>query len=553
MMSKELADLLYPNNKYTVEEIEKMYPPRKLKEGQFVTRFAPSPTGFLHLGHFFQSVIDKFIALKNDGIFYFRVEDTDHKREVAGADKYAFDKICEYGFVPDEGWTPEGDKGDYGPYRQSERTEIYKAYAKMLVEKGRAFPCFCEAPEGKEEVLENREQQLEETSTLIDHDPCRDLSIEEVKANLKAGKPWALRLKNMNKEGDKTIIHDLVRGERVIQANLKDAVLIKSDGIPPYPFAHPIDDHLMHTSIVVRGEEWFSSVALHNEIHEALGFEPMKYIHTAVICKIDEETGNKRKFSKRKDPEFNIDYFYKKGYPRRATVEYVLNLANSNFENWRVNNPKADIFDYPFTIENMGSSSPMFDLVKLGDVCKNVVSRMSAKDVYNETKEWAELYDEKFAKLLAKNEKLAINALNIDREIERPRKDISTYADVKPLYEYFFNELFDKSKLLNFDEKYEKNTIKDFILNYLNAYSHGVTKDEWFSNVKAVAEKTGFCTDNKVYKQNPSAFKGNTADACNILRIALTGRSQTPDLYSIMQVLGEEEIKSRLEFVTKNL
>ncbi len=552
-MSKELANLLYPNNKYTVEEIEKKYPPRKLKEGQYVTRFAPSPTGFLHLGHFFQSVIDKFIALRSGGIFYFRVEDTDKKREVEGADKYSYNKICEYGFVPDEGWTPSGDKGAYGPYRQSERQEIYKAYAKMLVEKGRAFPCFCDAPEGKEEVVENREQQLEETSTLMEHDPCRDLSIEEVKANLKAGKPWALRLKSMNKEGDKTTIHDLVRGERVIQANMKDAVLIKSDGIPPYPFAHPIDDHLMHTSIVVRGEEWFSSVALHNEIHEALGFEPMKYIHTAVICKPDEVTGNKRKFSKRKDPEFNIDYFYKQGYPRRATVEYVLNLANSNFEMWRVNNPKADIFEYPFTIDNMGSSSPMFDLVKLGDVCKNVVSRMSAKDVFSETKEWAEVYDPEFAKLLEKNENLAINALNIDRENERPRKDIMTYADVKPLYEYFFNEIFDKSKLLNFDEKDAKNTIKDFILNYLSVDASKLSKDEWFNAVKEVATKSGFCTDNKLYKQSPEKYAGNTADACGILRVALTGRSQTPDLYSIIRVLGEEEVKSRLKFVFENV
>ncbi len=546
MMSKELAELLYPNNKYTVEQIEKMYPARKLKPGQEVTRFAPSPTGFLHLGHFFQSVVDKFIALKSGGIFYFRLEDTDQKREVEGTDAYAYNKICEYGFVPNEGWTPNGDKGEYAPYRQSERVEIYKAYAKMLVEKGRAFPCFCEAPEGKAEVLENREQQLEETNTLVDHDPCRDLSLDEIKENLAAGKPWALRLKSINKVGDKTIVHDLVRGDREIQANLKDAVLMKNNGIPPYPFAHPIDDHLMHTSIVVRGEEWFSSVALHNEIHEALGITPPKYIHTAVICKIDENTGNKRKFSKRLDPEFNIDYFYKQGYPRKAVVEYVLNLANSNFENWRVNNPTADIFDYPFEISNMGSSSPMFDLVKLADVCKNVLSRMTADEVYQDTLAWAKLYDPDFANVLEKNKERAIATLDIGRGDARPRKDIAVYADVKRLFDYMFNEIFDFKKLQNHDPKYDKKVVKDFIAAYKNEYRHADDKDEWFARVKDVAEKCGFCTDNKLYKQNPAAYNGNTADACAILRVALTGTNQTPDLYTIMQVLGEKEVLERL-------
>lgn len=545
-MSKELADLLYPNNKYTVEQIEQMYPARKLKAGAEVTRFAPSPTGFLHLGHFFQSVVDKFIALRSGGIFYFRLEDTDDKREVEGADVYAYDKICEYGFVPDEGWTPSGDKGQYAPYRQSERLEIYKAYAKALVEKGRAFPCFCDAPEGKAEVLENREQQLEESNTLVDHDPCRDLSLDQVKKYLAAGKPWALRLKSQNKVGDKTIVHDLVRGEREIQANLKDAVLMKNNGVPPYPFAHPIDDHLMHTSIVVRGEEWFSSVALHNEIHEALGLEPPKYIHTAVICKIDENTGNKRKFSKRLDPEFNIDYFYKQGYPRRAVVEYVLNLANSNFENWRVNNPTADIFDYPFEISNMGSSSPMFDLVKLADVCKNALSRMTAAEVYENTLAWARVYDKDFADVLINNKERTIAALDIGRNDVRPRKDIAVYPDVKRLFDYMFNQTFDFKKLQNQDAKYDKRVIKDFLSAYKQAYNHNDTKDEWFNRVKSVATQCGFCTDNKLYKGNPSAYVGNTADACAILRVAITGSNQTPDLYSIMQVLGEEEVLNRL-------
>ena len=550
---QKIAELLYKNNKYTVNEIEKMYPKRNLKPGAEVTRFAPSPTGFLHLGHFFQTVIDKFLALRSGGIFYYRLEDTDKKREVEGADKFAYDKICEYGFVPDEGWTVDGEKGNYGPYRQSERIEIYKAYGKMLVEKGNAFPCFCDAPENKEEILESREKQLEETSTLLDHDPCRDLSYEEVKANIDAGKTFALRLRSKNREGDKIKIIDKVRGERELPANLRDAVLIKSDGIPPYPFAHPIDDHLMHTTTVVRGEEWFPSVALHTEIFDALGFERVSYLHTAVISKIDEKTGNKRKFSKRLDPEFNINYFDEQGYPKTAVLEYVLTLANSNFEDWRKANPDANLFVFPFTIEKMGTNSPMFDLVKLGDISKNVFSRMKASEVYTGALEWAKTYNKKFYELLTNNRDLAIKALNIDREIQRPRKDISKYSDIEPLYSYMFDELFDKSTLLNFDEKLMKETIKEFLSEYKKVLNLNENKDEWFNKIKEVANNCGFATDNKLYKQNPTLYKGNTADACNIIRVSITGRSQTPDLYSIMVTLGQNKVLERINYVLNNL
>ena len=444
---KKIADLLYPNNKYTVEQVEKMFPVRKLKDGAEVTRFAPSPTGYLHLGGFFQAVIDRFLAKRTGGVFSLRLEDTDKKREVEGADKIAVSVLNEFGLDPDEGYTISGEVGDYGPYRQSDRLDIYNAYAKMLVEKGRAFPCFCEAPEGKAEVLENREKMLEETATLIEHDPCRDLTYDQ-------GKPFALRLRSINKEGDKVVVNDRIKGKREIPANLKDTVLIKSNGIPPYPFAHPVDDHLMGTTVVVRGEEWFSSVAQHIEIFEALGFKPIDYLHTALICKIDDQTGNKRKLSKRKDPEADMRFFTINGYPKLAVIEYLLTLANSNFEEWRKNNQTADIYEFPFSPSNMSNTSPMVDMIKLNDISKNVISRMKAADVYNETLTWAKDNDVSFAVVLENNKDLAIAALNIDREIERPRKDITTYKEVKELYNYFFNEIFNEKELLNFDVKY---------------------------------------------------------------------------------------------------
>jgi len=551
--NKKIADLLFPNNKYTVEQVEKMFPDRKLKEGAEVTRFAPSPTGYLHLGHFFQSVVDKFLAKKTGGLFLFRLEDTDSKRAVEGAEELALKFLDEYGLSSDEGLTAKGTIGQYGPYRQSERVEFYNAYAKMLVEKGRAFPCFCNAPDGKDEILENREKMLEETSTIVEHDVCRDLTYEQVKANIEQGKPFAIRLRSMNKEGDKIVVKDRIKGNREIPANLKDTVLIKKDGIPPYPFAHPVDDHLMKTTTVVRGEDWFSSVAQHVEIFEALGFEPIEYIHTALICKIDEQTGNKRKLSKRKDPENNVMYFGEQGYPKTGVLEYLLTLINSNFEDWRKENPTASLFDFPFSVEKMGVSSPMFDLIKLNDVSKNVISRMKAADVYNETLTWAKENDKEFAYVLENNKNLAINALNIDREIERPRKDITTYKEVKDLYRYFFNEIFDRQELLNFDVKFNKQTIINFLSAYKNAYSLIVEKNDWFATVKDIAGKYGFATDNKLYKQDPAAFVGNVADACAIVRIALTGRNQTPDLYSIMQTLGKNEVDSRIDFVINNL
>ena len=550
---KKMAELLFPDVKHTPDYYENLYKNRNLKDGAEVVRFAPSPTGYLHLGSFFQAVVDRFIASKTGGVFYIRLEDTDKKREVEGADKVALSVLKEYDLLPDEGFMLDGEVGDYGPYRQSDRIDIYKSYAKMLVENAKAYPCFCEAPEGKSEVLENREKMLEETSTLMEHDKCRDLTLEEVEKNLKAGKKFAIRLRSKNNEGDKVVVHDKIKGDREIPANLKDVVLIKANGIPPYPFAHPVDDHLMKTTTVVRGEDWYSSVATHIEIFEALGFKPINYLHTALICKNDDKTGNRRKLSKRYDPEADVRFFGISGYPKTAVIEYILILANSNFEDWRMENPDADIFDFPFSMDKMNAGNPMFDLVKLNNVSKNYISRLSAEEVYNMAKEWAKVNNEELFEILENNRDFAISVFSIDRGGVKPRKDIAKWDEILDYFDYMFKTY---EKIVPDFSKFNKLTndeICNIFNNYAQNFNPNLEKDEWFAGLKIEAEKYGFASDNKLYKANPENYKGNVADYCAIIRMAITGKENTPDLYSICKVLGTSELNKRAEILQSKL
>lgn len=552
--NQKLAELLFPNVAHDVDYYLNKFKKRDLPAGAEVTRIAPSPTGFLHLGTVYGALIDYLAAKKTNGVFYTRLEDTDQKREIKEAGQIAYDMLCYYGLKPDEGYRGDNNSqlGEYGSYIQSERKDIYHAFAKKLVELGRAFPCFCEKSETKQDIIERRNEQLESTEDIEAKDPCRSLTYEQIKANIGAGKPFALRLLSIG-DADKTFeFEDKIKGKRTIRENTKDIVLLKSDGIPVYSLAHLVDDTLMGTTTVVRGEEWYPSLASHIELFDAMGLPRMNYAHTPVICKLDEE-GNKRKLSKRKDPEADSRYFAEHGYPINAVIEYLLNLLNSDFEMWRANNPQEDYHNFDFKFSKISSNNPMFDMVKLNDVSKNLISRMKAVDVYNQTVAWAKNKDSEFAKILEDNKELAISALNIDREIERPRKDITTYSEVKSLYSYFFNETFNKSELLNFDEKYKKVNITNFLSAYKSKIDLTVAKDVWFAGVKEVAGECGFAIDNKAYKANPSAYAGNVADACTILRVALTGRTQTPDLYSIMQVLGIDEVQSRINYVLTNL
>ena len=549
---QKIAELLYPNNKYTVEEILKKYPKRKLDKNQVVSRYAPSPTGYMHLGNFFQMFISYNLTRVTDGVFFLRIEDTDAKREKKDATQVIYEILDNFGIKANEYQTLEGeDIGDYGPYVQSQRVEIYKAFAKKLVSEGKAFPCFCRKTEGKEDVLKLREHKFE-NDDLKEYDPCRDLSYEEVEANIKEGKPFAIRLKTKNTGTERVKFYDLIKGEIDTKANAKDIILVKSDGVPPYAFAHAIDDTLMGTTIVVRGEEYISSTPSHMEIFDALGFDYVTYCHNPLICKIGEE-GNRRKISKRYDPEADMRYYFEEGYPIESVLEYLLNLINSGFENWRRENPDLSWKEFKFGVNDITAVAPIFDLVKLNDISKNLISRMNKVDVYNGALLWAEKYDSEFAGLLKEHKNLAIEMLNIDREIERPRKDIAKYKDVRELYLYFFNEIFDRAELLNFDEKYTKENIVRFLTAYKNVIDVTVQKDEWFAGVKEVAGSCGFATDNKAYKANPSAYAGNVADACTILRVAITGRTQTPDLYSIMQTLKYDEVISRIDYVLENL
>lgn len=551
---QKLANLLYKNTTTTPEYYYAKYPERKLAPKAEVTRTAPSPTGFYHVGGLFGAMIDKFLADKTNGVFYLRIEDTDQKRKIAGAADIAYNALTAFNTKPQEGFAGEGKPqiGDYGSYIQSERLDIYNAFAKRMVELGRAFPCFCKQSEGKEDVKQRRMEQLEENDNIEEKDPCRNLDIAEIELNLKMGKPWALRLLSTGDPNRTFEFTDQIKGKRELHENAKDVVLMKSNGIPPYAFAHVVDDTLMHTTTVVRGEEWWPSLSAHLEIFNALGITPPKFAHTPVVCKLDEKTGAKRKLSKRYDPEADSRYFIEKGYPTIAINEYLANLINSDFENWRKANPTLCYNEFPFSIKKVSTSNPMFDLVKINDISKNIISKIPAIELTRNIVDWANEFDEELAKVILENQEMVESLLRIDRENDRPRKDLAHYSEFKDLFSYMFENYFDKNSSLNFNEKLNKEDIKQFLARYKATINLSADKQTWFENLKSVALECGY-VDMKTYKANPEAYKGNIADASNIVRVALTGRNNTPDLYEIMKLLGLSRIEERIDFVLSNL
>ncbi len=534
---KKIADLLFPNAK-DVKQIESLYPKRQLKEGQVVSRFAPSPTGFMHIGNFFQMFISYNLTRVTDGIFFLRIEDTDFKREKKDAVNVVYEVLKKFGIKPDEYQTLDGvDIGDYGPYVQSQRLEIYQAYAKKLVAEGKAFPCFCRKTEGKEDVLKLRETKFNEDDEK-EYDPCRNLTFEEIKQKIENGEKFAIRLKTKNTGKERIKFYDLIKGEIEAKANAKDFVILKNDGVPPYAFAHAIDDTLMGTTIVVRGEEYISSTPAHLELFDALGFKHPTYCHNPLICKIGEN-GNRRKISKRFDEEADMRYYFEQGYPETAVLEYLLNIINSGFEIWRANNPDKSWQEFKFGVKEITTVAPIFDLVKLNDISKNVIAKMSARQVYENVLNWAKDYDKEFYKLLVENKEYAIKVFNIDREGPKPRKDIYKWSMIEDTFDYMFH----KPKLLIED----KAKFNAFISSYLDEFTFPKEKEEWFAKVKEVAGKLGYALDNKQYKLTPEKFAGNVAKACEHIRIALTGRKDAPDLFELIQILGEEEVKDRLK------
>ncbi|MFR5875887.1 MAG: glutamate--tRNA ligase [Eubacterium sp.] len=539
--NKKLAGLLFPNIDKTPNFYEELYASRDLKESARVTRFAPSPTGFLHFGNLFTCLVAYKTAKSTDGVFFVRVEDTDQKRKVDGAIEVMLKGLSVYGIIPDEGVVGENqEQGKYGPYCQSQRKDIYQAYAKVLVEQDLAYPCFCSA----EELDEIRASQENESTKGYwgEYAKCRNLTFDQIKTNIDKGMAWTLRLKSPGSLDKKCFFDDMIKGKIEMPENVQDIVILKSDGIPTYHFAHAIDDHLMRTTHVVRGDEWISSTPIHLQLFRVLGFKPPKYAHVAPIMK--EENGGKRKLSKRKDPEAAVTYYAEQGYPSDSVNEYIMTLANSNFEDWRKMNKDEPIEKFPFNLKKMSVSGALFDIVKLTDVSKNVISKMPAQKVFELSYSWAKEYNRRLAELFEQDTKKAVAILNIDREGKKPRKDIAKWSDVPEYLSYMYDETFTPCYELT------GNATPELAVKVLEKYKNVVNldddKDTWFGRIKNMCNDVG-CTPNvKEYKANPDSYAGHVGDVSTIIRVALTGRTNTPDLFSITALLGEETVQARL-------
>lgn len=546
-MNQELAELLFPNIALSVEEIEAKYPERNLKEGAMVTRFAPSPTGFMHVGNLYGAFIGSALAKQSDGVFYLRIEDTDSKREVEGAKEAILNALHYFGIDYQEGFAKGGN---YGPYLQSERVEIYQAYAKKLVAEGKAYPCFM----SEEEISEIREGQTlrKEMIGIYGHYAVdRDLSLEEVKQHLDNHDTYVIRMKSCGDPHKEIILHDMIKGEIRLPENVIDEVLLKKDGIPTYHFAHVIDDHLMHTTHVIRGDEWVPSFPKHLQMNQLLGFKPCKYAHIAPLTK--KEDGKIRKLSKRKDPEFAVSYYEESGIPMQAVLLYMATLANTNFEEWYIQNTNGKIEDFTFLFKKMPTGGTLFDMEKLNNISRTYLSRQTAIAIYEQALIYYETYDLEFAELMKKYKDKLIAFLDIERNGKRPRKDIATYQDIKGESAYIFSELFyqpDSYQTLE-DEILDIPILKD----YLNVYNASDTQEEWYQKIQTLAKTHGYAPSTKMYKEAPEQYKGHIGDICEAIRHILTGRSKTPNLYDLLQIIGIDEFAKRLEFyqTTKNI
>lgn len=544
---KKIAELIFKDVDKSTEYYENLYPARKLPEGARVTRFAPSPTGYLHFGGLYAGFASKLTAQTTKGVFMLRIEDTDKKREVEDGVTGIVTGLKAFGVTPDEGVTGfDSEDGEYGPYTQSHRREIYRTFAKKLVEEGKAYPCFCTAEELED--IRSRQENEDIKGYYGAYAKCRDLSDDEITQKINAGIPYTIRLRSSGDISRKIAFDDMIKGKIEMSENVNDVVILKTDGIPTYHFAHAVDDHLMHTTHVVRGDEWIASVPLHIELFKVCGFKPVKYAHIAPIMK--EENGGKRKLSKRKDPEANVSFYIEKGYPEASVKEYMLTILNSNFEDWRRANKNEDIAKFPFNLKKMSVSGALFDMVKFNDVSKNVISVMTAQEVYNLVVDWAKDYDKTLYDLFVADSEKAKAILNIDRDNPKPRKDIACWEEVKNYVEFFYNELYTPNNAL--PENINKDDAIEILTKYKGVYSENDSKEEWFNKIKELCTSCGFTPNVKEYKQNPDAFKGHVGDVSTVIRVAMTSRTNTPDLYYIMQILGANEVMSRIDNAIKS-
>ena len=542
-----LANLLFPNVTDTPESLEERFPLREVPEGAVITRMAPSPTGFVHLGNLVQGLTSERMAHQSGGVLFLRVEDTDAKREVPGAVEVLIDTLKHYGINFDEGATHDGDAGIYGPYRQRQRAGIYHVYAKKLVSEGQAYPCFC-TEEELSAMREKQEANKETTGYYGAYAMWRDRSMEDIQAQLDAGNPWVLRFRSTGSIENQFKFDDLVKGKLTITENNVDHVLLKSDGIPTYHFAHAVDDHLMRTTHVVRGDEWLPTLPFHIQLFKALNFKLPKYVHIGPLMKMDGTS--KRKLSKRKDPELALTFYKAEGFPVKAVYEYIMTILNSNFEDWRRANPDASTDEFKFSPKKLNPAGSLFDYAKLVDVSKNVISKMTAEEVYNLLTEWAKEFDADFGEKLSSDPQLATKILAIGRGGKKPRKDLAVWKDAKEYMGFFYDEYLQKPV---FDEKFEKAVVVDALNRFLAVFDINDDANTWFEKVKTITTDMGFTTDMKAYKADPTAFPGTVADISTFIRQATTGKTNSPDLFTVMQILGYERTVARIKAVIADL
>ena len=544
--NEQLANLIFPDIKETIEDLEKRYPRRDLPIGAEVTRFAPSPTGFLHTGSLFTSLICKKVATQSGGVFYVRLEDTDTKREIQGSGEQLISQLKIFGITPDEGYYGNEEKGSYGPYIQSKRADIYRIAIKHLISQGRAYPCFCSQAE-LDDIRSKQEKMKLIPGYYGQFAKCRFLTNDERAARINAGEPYVIRFKSNGNHIRKIKVTDLVHGNFEIAQNDQDIVIYKSDGLPTYHFAHCVDDHFMRTTTVIRGEEWISSLPIHVELFEAMGWQAPKYAHLPVIMKLDEK-GNKRKLSKRLDSEAAVSYFLEDGYPAEALIMYLMTIANSNFEEWIFAHKFEHMEEFEFSFGKMSLEGALFDMGKLNFFAREILAKKNKKEICDMALEYAKKYNPELLELINRDPEFFGDIMNIEREKENPRKDYEKFGNLPELIGFFYKEKYDKiaSEPLPFNEKFDKATIKEVLSALRDGLSLDLDEQGWFASMKEIGGKHGFAANNKEYKANPETFKGAIGDVAEMLRVVLTGKKNSPNLYYVMKVLGKEECDRRI-------
>lgn len=551
MNKLDLANLIFSDVNETIEDLEKRFPKRNLSKNALVTRFAPSPTGFLHTGSLFTSLIAYKLAKDSNGVFYIRLEDTDTKREIEGSGEDLLKQLKAFNIIPMEGYLGNHEVGAYGPYKQSERASIYRVVIKHLIEIGRAYPCFCTS-EDLDALRKDQEAKKLTPGYYGEFAKCRNISIDEAYERIKNGEHYVIRFKSNGNHENKIKVHDLIRGDLELSENDQDIVILKSDGLPTYHFAHAVDDHFMRTNCVTRGEEWLSSLPIHIELFNALGFELPNYAHLPVIMKLDN--GNRRKLSKRKDDEAAVSYFLKDGYPVEALIEYLLTIANSNFEEWKAEHKTTSNDEFKLTFEKMSLDGALFDIMKLKFISKEILSRMNKEEITNRAYKWAKIYDEKLLNLINLDRNYFMSIMNIEREKENPRKDYEKFSDIFNIIKFFYKDYYLElmQNELPFNPFIDKSVIKSLLQEFIDTLDLSLDEQNWFNSLKELGKKFGFAESNKIYKQNKDQYIGHIGDVAEILRITYTSSKQSPNLYYVLQILGKEQLKERINFVIEN-